>query len=75
MRYTKNRQTKIGESMIEKPDEKIIRRPKRWSANRKMEIVVRYIRGESLESLSREIGVATSQIETVANLLEMNFFG
>ena len=35
----------------------------RWPALRKMEIVLRYIQGESLNSLSREIGVAASQIE------------
>ena len=39
------------------------RRPKRWSAVRKMEIVMRYVRGEALDELSREIGVTTSQIE------------
>jgi transposase len=38
-------------------------RPKRWSATRKMEIVLRHIRGESLDSLSREIGITASQIE------------
>lgn len=38
-------------------------RPKRWSATRKMEIVFRHIQGESLDSLSREIGIAASQIE------------
>lgn len=36
---------------------------KRWTAGRKLEVVVRFLRGESLESLSREIGVAASQIE------------
>ncbi len=36
---------------------------KRWTATRKMEIVLRVMRGESLEELSREIGVAASQIE------------
>ena len=38
-------------------------RPKRWSASRKMEIVLRHIRGESLDSLSREIGIGASTIE------------
>lgn len=38
-------------------------RPSRWSATRKMEVVLRHIRGESLDSLSREIGIAASQIE------------
>ena len=36
---------------------------KRWSASRKMDIVMRYVRGETLEDLSREIGVAAPQIE------------
>ncbi|NGX60191.1 MAG: hypothetical protein KR126chlam3_01360 [Chlamydiae bacterium] len=49
--------------MTEKKSEEIIRRPKRWSAARKMEVVVHYLRGESLDHLSREIGVAASQIE------------
>ena len=44
-------------------DKEILRRPKRWSAGRKMEIVLRYLRGESLDILSREIGVSASQIE------------
>lgn len=44
-------------------NEEIIRRPKRWSATRKMEVILRHIKGESLDSLSREIGVAASQIE------------
>ena len=48
--------------MIEKTNEKMIG-PKRWSAVRKMEIVVRYLRGESLDSLSREVGISASQIE------------
>lgn len=36
---------------------------KRWTAAKKMEVVLRHIRGESLDSLSREIGVPASQIE------------
>jgi len=31
-------------------------RPKRWSAKRKSEIVLRLLRGESLDALSRETG-------------------
>lgn len=38
-------------------------RPKRWSASRKMEIVTRYMRGETLDSLSREIGMPSAEIE------------
>ncbi|NGX38499.1 MAG: hypothetical protein K1000chlam2_01673 [Chlamydiae bacterium] len=45
--------------MTEKTEEPI-RRPKRWSASRKMEVVVRCLRGESLDNLSREIGVAAT---------------
>jgi hypothetical protein len=36
---------------------------KRWTASRKMDVVLRYMRGETLEALSREIGIAASQIE------------
>lgn len=36
---------------------------KRWTASRKLEVVLRHLRGETLDSLSREIGVAASQIE------------
>ena len=32
-------------------------RPKRWSKNRKKEVVLRMLRGESIEELSRELGV------------------
>lgn len=37
--------------------------PKRWTATRKMEVVLRHLRGEPLDSLSREIGIPASQIE------------
>ena len=36
---------------------------KRWTAARKMEVVLRCMRGESLDDLSREIGIAASVIE------------
>ena len=36
---------------------------RRWTASRKMDVVLRYMRGESLDNLSREIGIAASQIE------------
>jgi len=49
--------------MSETPSKEIIQRPKRWSATRKMEIVIRYLRGESIDNLSREIGIAASHIE------------
>jgi transposase-like protein len=34
--------------------------PKRWSAKRKQEVVLRLLRGESLDSLSRETGQPAS---------------
>ena len=49
--------------MSEKTEEKKFIRPKRWSASRKMEVALRHIRGESLDSLSREVGMSSFQIE------------
>jgi hypothetical protein len=37
--------------------------PKRWSANRKKEAVLRLLRGESLEARSRELGVEIYRLE------------
>lgn len=37
---------------------------KRWTASRKLEVVVRYMRGEPLDDLSREMGVPASEIES-----------
>lgn len=36
---------------------------KRWSANRKKEVVLRLLRGESVDALSREVGVETYRLE------------
>ena len=36
---------------------------RRWLANRKMEVVVRYLKGESIYDLSREIGEVASETE------------
>lgn len=36
---------------------------KRWTASRKLEIVIRYMKGEPLDDLSREIGLPASEIE------------
>lgn len=49
--------------MTEKLTDETRKQPTRWSATRKMEIVLRYLKGESLDSLSREIGIAAFQIE------------
>jgi transposase len=36
--------------------------PKRWSAKRKMEVVLRLLQGESVDELSRELGVEMYRI-------------
>ena len=36
---------------------------KRWSARRKREVVMRMFRGESIDSISREIGIETYRLE------------
>lgn len=36
---------------------------KRWSANRKKEVVLRLLRGESVDALSRELGVEIYRLE------------
>jgi len=36
---------------------------KRWSANRKKEVVLRVLRGEPLDALSRELGIETYRLE------------
>ena len=37
-------------------------RPRRWSARRKLEIVLRHMRGENLDALAREMGQPASRI-------------
>lgn len=37
---------------------------KRWTAGRKKEIVLRLLKGETIDALSREFGVNISQIES-----------
>ena len=37
---------------------------KRWTAARKMEVILRLMKGEPIDLLSREIGVPASEIET-----------
>lgn len=38
------------------------RRPKRWSAKQKRRVVLRLLRGESLDTVSRDVGVPTSKL-------------
>jgi hypothetical protein len=35
----------------------------RWSVNRKKEVVLRLLRGESIDALSRELGIETYRLE------------
>ncbi len=41
--------------------------PQRWSKRRKMEVVLRLIRGEPLDGLSREVKVEISRLEAWRN--------
>jgi hypothetical protein len=36
---------------------------KRWSANRKKEVMLRLLRGEPFDALSRELGIETHRLE------------
>ena len=44
-------------------NKKSVEAPKRWSANRKKEAVLRLLRGEPVEALSREQGVEMYRLE------------
>jgi len=49
--------------MKKKPGQGSLGPGQRWSARRKREIVLRLLRGESLEAVSREIGVEVYRLE------------
>src|SRR4051794_41972385 len=51
---------KLPTSAGEKAGPKVIQR---WSAARKREIVIRLLRGESLDAVSREIGIEPYRLE------------
>ena len=38
--------------------------PERWSAQRKMEVVLRLLRGDDLGELSREVQVSAAELES-----------
>jgi len=38
-------------------------RPKRWSARKKSQVVLRLLRGESIDSVSREVGLQSYVLE------------
>ena len=42
---------------------KPVESPKRWSASRKKDVVMRLLRGEKVDEVSREVGVAMSTLE------------
>jgi hypothetical protein len=51
--------------MSEKPKEQIREElPERWSAQRKMEVVLRLLRGEDLGEVSREVRVPAPELES-----------
>ena len=51
--------------MSEKPKEQIREElPERWSAQRKMEVVLRLLRGEDLGEVSREVQVPAPELES-----------
>ena len=49
---------------IDKGDGQVedFRRKPRWSANKKMDVVLRLLRGEPLDTLSRELGVEAHRL-------------
>ena len=51
----------MKEAMNEQKDE--VKVPERWSAKRKSEVAIRLMRGESIETVSREIQVAVPELE------------
>ncbi len=52
-----------SEGEVPQRGEKDASRPQRWSANQKTEVVLRLLRGEDLEELSREIQVPAHVLE------------
>ena len=48
-------------SVDDEPQDDFRSRP-RWSANRKIDVVMRLLRGESLEDVSREVGVEAHRL-------------
>jgi transposase len=61
--------------MTKSKDEEARPIPKRWSAGRKKEVVLRLLKGEPADALSRECGVAIGQLEkwkeTVLSRMEL----
>jgi transposase-like protein len=49
----------VDQGLEEEPD---FRSRPRWSANRKMDVVMRLLRGEPIEELSRELGVEAHRL-------------
>jgi transposase-like protein len=51
----------VANTTVKQKREKV-GRPMRWSANKKVEVVLRLLRGESLDALSRETGLPASTL-------------
>jgi len=63
MSETEGARRATGDSDIEQQNVNPLGSGKRWTASRKREIVLRIFRGESLDKLSRELGVEIYRIE------------
>lgn len=48
-----------AENHIRESNNHALPQPKRWSARKKSQVVLRLLRGESIDSVSREIGLPT----------------
>jgi transposase len=45
------------------PSAAAAKRPQRWSARRKQELVLRLLRGEPIEAIARELGIEPYRLE------------
>jgi transposase len=52
-----------AENHIRETNNRSLPRPKRWGARKKSQVVLRLLRGESVDSVSREIGIPTYTLE------------
>lgn len=48
-------------------EQELSHKPKRWSARRKQEVVLRLFRGESIDEVSREVGVEIYRLDEWRN--------
>ena len=57
----------MADTMKVKSEERAVR--KRWTASRKKEAVLRLLKGEPIDGLSRELGVTIAQLEQWRELM------